>query len=178
MSQPRFSASGLMLVEDGLATYDANSHLAVSAYGKSVAAGDTPVLLDANGKMILSALSDVIGVSEQAPGTVVTGQGAFTASSGTFTLMAAAVGVTNFLQQVLIASTNPTATVNGTFTINNLATGSRAITVVESSTMGGFYLVTFAQPLAASATNTAITLSVPAITGGASGIVQGIGYQK
>lgn len=156
---------------------DANGTDKVSIYAKNAAPGDTAVLVDAAGRLILSGLGPAVPTTPGLPTTPVTGGGAFTAAGATVGVIGAAVGVTGFLSGLIITAVAPAATVAGTITINNLAQGAVTLDFVETSSAGGQLVVPLPYPLAANATNTVISVTVPAITGGAAGHVQGWGYR-
>lgn len=133
---------------------------------------------------IMSQIADVAGanvaavnaqgqvlVSEQPPTTVTASATGAAAAIVTATLPGVA-NKTNYLTGFVATSTNPASTVSGTITITGCVGGTLSFQFVESNTFGGEMIVSFPYPIPASAVNTAITVTIPAITsGGAGGLV-------
>lgn len=158
-------------------TQDSGGGSRVSNYGKAAAPGDTPLLLDSAGRLILSGLGPAVPTATGTPTTPLATTTAISAASSTPTLVPAAAGVTSYLSGLVVTTGPAAAAAAGHFIINNLATGSFDLQLVET-TAGLMYAAMLPFPLAASAPNTAITLTVPAITGGGSGYVVGIGHRQ
>ncbi len=89
----------------------------------------------------------------------------------------AVAGKRNYLLGFVITSTNPAAAVNGVVTVTGLGT-TLSFQFVESTTLGGKLVVQFSKPLPASALNTAIAVTLPAIATGGLGAVAAWGYVR
>lgn len=109
----------------------------------------TPITSSATGAAAATAVATLSGVSNKT--TYITG---FTATSG-----------------------NPGATVVGVVTVTGTISGTLSYQFTESATLGGELIVTFPTPIPASAVNTAIVVTIPAITSGAVVAIAAYGYQ-
>jgi hypothetical protein len=83
---------------------------------------------------------------------------------------------TTYLTGFTVTSGNATAAVVGTVTITGTIGGSLNYVFVEPTASGGYLSVSFPQPIPASAQNTAITVTLAALTGGANSAVVVTGY--
>lgn len=84
---------------------------------------------------------------------------------------------TNYLLGFIVTATNPAAAASGIVTVTGLGT-TLSFQLTESTTQGSQLKVVFPEPLPASAVNTAITVAVPAITGGGATAVAVFGFKK
>lgn len=91
-----------------------------------------------------------------------------------------AVGKTTYIMGFVISTAAPAAAVTGTATVTGLlaAIGTLNFQVVESVTLGAELVVEFPFPLPASAQNTPIVVTLPAITSGAVSAVSAWGFQR
>lgn len=92
--------------------------------------------------------------------------------------LAAVAGKRNFLVGFSVTATNPAAAVNGVVTVSGLGAVNLSFQFVETVAAGGLLVVTFPTPMAASADNIAIVVSLPAIATGGIGAVAVWGYRK
>lgn len=90
----------------------------------------------------------------------------------------AVAGKTNFLMGFVITTGQPAAVVNGVVTVTGLKIGTMSFQIVQSVNNGGSLDIHFPQPLPASAVNTAITVTLPAIVGGAVSAVAVYGFVR
>lgn len=102
---------------------------------------------------------------------------AIAAAVNTATLPAVAAKK-NYLLGFTISTGNATAAVTGVVTVTGLAIGTMNFQIVEPAAVGGLLSITFPVALAASAVNTAIVVTLPAITGGAVSTVAAFGYVR
>jgi hypothetical protein len=92
--------------------------------------------------------------------------------------LAGAAGLTTYLGKAIVTSQAPAAMVAGVVTISD-GTWTLNFDFVETTSAGGFMHLDFADmPLIASAANTAITVTIPAITNGAVTAISLVGYQR
>lgn len=100
-----------------------------------------------------------------------------TAGGACTSVIPAVAGKRNYLLGFSITTTAPAAISTGVATVTGLGV-TLSYQVVETTTAGAQVHVNFANPLPASALNTAITLTLPAITGGGSVATVIYGYVK
>ena len=91
--------------------------------------------------------------------------------------LAGTAGKTTYIMGFVITTAAPAAAVTGTATITGLST-TLNFQIVESVTFGGELVVEFPFPIPASAPNTAIVVTLPAITSGAVSAVSAWGFQR
>jgi hypothetical protein len=94
----------------------------------------------------------------------------------TVTLTPAFAYNTVFLTQAFLTATSPVAQQSGVATISD-GTWTLNFEFVETTSAGGALPLTFLPPLMASAPNTPITVTVPAIAGGSAVAVSATGYE-
>lgn len=87
----------------------------------------------------------------------------------------ASVGRITCLKNAVITSAAVAAVVSGVVTISD-GTFTLNYQFVETVSAGGYMCLDFAEPLPASAANTAITVTIPAITGGAVTAIALVGH--
>jgi hypothetical protein len=128
------------------------------------------LILDGNYRPV----SQVIGTTFTASST------GLAAAANSATLPADTTGKTTYLTGFSCVSHAPGAVVGTAatpITITGLSGGTWSIHFVENTTYGGELNVAFPQPIPASAANTAIVLSIPALTGGAVTSISMYGFQ-
>jgi len=81
------------------------------------------------------------------------------------------------VNHVVITAASPTATVAGTATISD-GTWTKTYQFVENAGLGGILVLNFPQPVASSATGTAITATLNAIASGANASLEIGGYSN
>jgi hypothetical protein len=108
--------------------------------------------------------------------TPITASATGTAGAANSAALAGATGATTYLCAAIITSLQPAAVENGVVTISD-GTFTLKFDLVESVTLGGQLILPFSPCLKASATNTAITVSVPAISSGAATAISAAGFQ-
>lgn len=131
-------------------------------------------LVDSTGTALGSAAAP-LRIAEVAGTSVVASATAAAAAACTATL-AGVAGRTTYICGLAITTTNPAGIVSGIATVTGLGV-TLNFQVVESTTHGFQLLVTFDNPVPASAANTAIVVTLPAITGGAASAVTAWGFQ-
>lgn len=109
-------------------------------------------------------------------GTPLAVSAAAAAAAANAVSLPAAVGKTTYITGFQITTGNPAAAVTGVATITGLS-NQLNYQVVESVTLGAEMIVEFPQPIPASAANQAITVTLPAIAGGAASAVVATGFQ-
>jgi hypothetical protein len=83
-----------------------------------------------------------------------------------------------FLSKAIVTSQSPAAQVGGVVTISD-GTWTLSFQFVETVSAGGFMHLDFGDaPLQASAVNTAITVTIPAISSGAATAIALVGYRR
>lgn len=145
----------------------------VSIYGTNAAAGDTALALTAAGRQ----LADVQLVAPLTDHASTTGGAAASAACS----LTAAAGRRVYVSGFTITGAAVVAAVNGLATLTGLVNAAAAATtlsyVVNETVAGGtFVQVVFHQPLR-SAVNGTVTLTCPAIVGGAAITVNLQGFQ-
>jgi hypothetical protein len=142
-----------------------------SLYGTRVAAGDTALKADQDGELFVAPFGGA---------TAVTGSATAAAAAMTATL-AGAVGKTTYISGFLVTGAGATAATNISVTITGTISGTLnyTITVPAGVTTGIQPLgQTFAIPIPASATNTAIVVNVPSFgAGNTNAAVAAYGFQ-
>lgn len=102
-----------------------------------------------------------------APGTPVGASATAAAAAANAVSLPAVAGKTNYLSGLVVSTGNPASAVTGVVTVTGLSVGTLSFQIVESVAAGGLLNINFAEPLPASAVDTAITVTLPAITSGA-----------
>lgn len=85
---------------------------------------------------------------------------------------------TTYISGFTMTTTAPASAVNGVATIAGLLGGTMYYQVQESTAQGFQLTIIFAQPIPASAQNTAIYVTIPAIAGGGLTAVAAYGFQQ
>jgi hypothetical protein len=86
--------------------------------------------------------------------------------------------LTNYISGFVVSSHAPVSVVSGLVTVVGVISGTLNYQFVENVTYGGELIVTFTNPLPASAAGVAIVVALPAITGGAASTVTAFGYAQ
>lgn len=86
-------------------------------------------------------------------------------------------GLTTFLSQLIVSSDAPSNIHSAVATIFDGA-NTLPVYLVETVSAGGFVNVPFYRPVVAVAPNTPITVTIPAISGGAPTAITLLGYQR
>lgn len=92
--------------------------------------------------------------------------------------LAAVAGKTNYITGLTVTARAPAATVGAVVTVAGVAGGTLSFQFVESASAGGKLEIVFATPVPASAVNTAIVVTLPAVTTGGAGAVVVTGFRK
>jgi hypothetical protein len=87
----------------------------------------------------------------------------------------AVAGQYECFEHAIITSANPTSTVSGVVTVSD-GTWTKSYQFVETTSLGGLLIVNLPTPFRATNQNSAITVTLPAITGGAAGAIDVSGY--
>lgn len=87
-------------------------------------------------------------------------------------------GKTTWIRGFTVTTTNPAAAVSGVVTVTGLLAGTLSYEVVEAVATGLLLDIRFPDPLPASAVNTGIVVTLPAITSGAASAVSAYGFQR
>ena len=90
----------------------------------------------------------------------------------------AVAGKKNYLLGFIVTTTQPATVLNGVVTVTGLSIGTLSFQIVESTAAGGQLVINFPRPLPASALNTAITVTLPAIVTGGSSAVAVYGFVR
>jgi len=92
--------------------------------------------------------------------------------------LAGVSGKTTYLTKAIVTSTSPAAQQSGVVTISD-GTQTLSFQFVESTSAGGFMNLDFSDShFVAAATNTAITVTIPAIGSGGATAIALLGYQR
>lgn len=129
--------------------------------------------LEANSAAILAALQTLNPSRTQITASATAGAGL----SATATL-AGTTGKTTYITGFTVIAGVVGAAVSGTVTLTGTVTGTMSYTLVETVSAGGVINVQFSAGIAASGTNTAIVVNVPAIGSGGTISVAATGYQQ
>jgi predicted CDP-diglyceride synthetase/phosphatidate cytidylyltransferase len=127
-----------------------------------------PAVILANGALLTATTDDTSPVGASATGI---------AAASVVATLPATPGVTNYISGFSVSSAAATAVVSGTVTVAGIVGGSQVYQYSETVT-GSVLTVNFTNPIPATAVNTAITVTLSAIIGGAASSVNVWGYQR
>jgi hypothetical protein len=165
-----YSAGTVTVTAHAIPTTDASRVVNNNPYGKNVTAGDTPLAADSGG---------ALRVSLQAQQTPVTGSAAVAVNTSNSASLSAVASKTNYITGFSVTTQGGSAAAGGAVTITGIITGTLTFEVGAAAGNPVQVYVQFPSPIPASAANTAITLTVPALganTGAAACTIYG--YQQ
>jgi len=157
---------------DSAAT-DSTSSWSMTALLKGLYAKLAGTITELNSAAILAAIQALNPSRTQVTGSTTISA----AQSGTASL-AGTTGKTTYMTGFTVIAGAVAAEVEGNVTITGLIGGTANYRLIETVSAGGVINVQFSSGIAASATNTPITVNVPAITNGGAVTVAMTGYQQ
>jgi hypothetical protein len=165
------ASHSLVVLQAGTVQTDPSTGVKYAAAATSSSGGGTVSVSNFPATQPVSGSVAVVAT----PGTTTSSATAAAAAACSATL-AGQASKTTYLTGFTVTSGNATAAVVGTVTVTGTIGGSLNYVFVEPTATGGYLSVSFSQPIPASAQNTAITVTLAALTGGANSAVVVTGY--
>ena len=131
--------------------------------------------VDANGNFLGSQANPVSG--NQVVGTPLVASNTGAAGAAVTATLTGLATDTVYINGFIITTHAPAANQTGQVTVTGVIGGvTMQFTLCESATVGGELIIFFPDPIPASAINTPIVVTLPAIASGAVGSVTAVGY--
>lgn len=145
--------------------------------GETLSDGQTSaVQLDSSGHLLIASGSP-LQVTSSTVGAQVQASASCAAAAACAATLPGVAGKTTYIESFCVTSGPPAAVETGVSTVAGPAV-TLNFDVTEAVASGAQLCVSFPNPVAASAANTAITVTLPVITGGAVSAVSAVGVQQ